>query len=42
VSGSAPYDGTLRHKGWRAANVKLPTPTKGHDSTIIYPAEVEL
>lgn len=42
VRGSAPYKGTLRHKGWRASKVSLPTPTKGHDSTIISPAEVEL
>lgn len=42
VRGSAPYEGTLRHRGWRASKVTLPTPTKGHDSTIICPAEVEL
>lgn len=42
VQGSAPYKGVLRHRGWRAADVVLPTPVKGHDSTVIAPAEVEL
>lgn len=42
VQGSAPYKGTLRHRGWRATDLELPTPVKGHDSTVIAPAEVEL
>ncbi len=42
VQGSAPYKGVVRHRGWRAADLVLPTPVKGHDSTIIAPAEVEL
>ncbi len=42
VQGSAPYKGVLRHRGWRAADLVLPTPVKGHDSTVIAPAEVEL
>jgi hypothetical protein len=42
VRGSAPYEGTLRHKGWRATKVTLPSPTKGHDATLVCPAEVEL
>jgi hypothetical protein len=42
VQGSAPYKGTLRHKGWRASDLSLPTPVKGHDATVIAPAEVEL
>jgi hypothetical protein len=42
VRGSAPYRGVLRHKGWRAKDLKLPTPTEGHDMSIVCPAEVEL
>jgi hypothetical protein len=42
VRGKAPYEGVLRHKGWRATKVSLPTPTKGHDATVVCPAEVEL
>jgi hypothetical protein len=42
VKGSAPYKGVLRHRGWRAADLVLPTPVGGHDPRIIAPAEVEL
>ncbi len=42
VRGAAPYKGTLRHRGWRAREVALPTPVKGHDPKVIAPAEVEL
>lgn len=42
VVGSAPFSGSLTHKGWRAAKVELPKTTAGHDVTVIAPAEVEL
>lgn len=42
VSGNGPFQGTLRHKGWRAITVKLPEPTKHHVHEILCPAEVEL
>lgn len=42
VSGKGPYKGVLRHRGWRAREVKLPVPAPGHDPTILAPAEVEL
>ncbi|WP_437333035.1 DUF2760 domain-containing protein [Sorangium sp. So ce394] len=42
VSGSAPYRGVLRHRGWRADELSLPTPIAGHDASVIAPAEVEL
>jgi hypothetical protein len=42
VQGAAPYKGVLRHRGWRASDLVLPVPVKGHDSTVIAPAEVEL
>lgn len=42
VQGSAPYQGVLRHKGWRAQSVKLPELLDGHDANVVAPAEVEL
>jgi Domain of unknown function (DUF2760) len=40
VAGNPPFRGTLRHHGWRASAVKLPTATG--DATLLAPAEVEL
>src|SRR5262249_18008373 len=34
VQGSPPYKGVLRHRGWRAADLVLPTPVKGHDPLV--------
>jgi hypothetical protein len=42
VQGSAPYAGVLRHRGWRATKVTLPTPVEGYDPSVLAPAEVEL
>jgi hypothetical protein len=42
VKGSAPFKGILRHRGWRASELVLPTPVAGHDPNILAPAEVEL
>jgi hypothetical protein len=42
VTGSAPYRGVLRHKGWRATQCSLPEPAPGHDASVLAPAEVEL
>lgn len=42
LQGSAPYQGVLRHRGWRASKLTLPVPVKGHDAGVIAPAEVEL
>jgi hypothetical protein len=42
VGGSAPFKGTLRHRGWRAGKATLPVPVAGHDPSILAPAEVEL
>jgi Domain of unknown function (DUF2760) len=42
VQGSPPYRGVLRHRGWRASDLSLPTSVKGHDASVIAPAEVEL
>lgn len=42
VAGSAPYRGVLRHRGWRAEQLELPTPVGEHDASLIAPAELEL
>ena len=42
VVGTAPFTGTLIHRGWRAEAVKLPKLSAGHDTTIVAVAEVEL
>ena len=42
VVGSAPFTGTLVHRGWRAEEVTLPKLSEGHDVTIVAAAEVEL
>ena len=42
VSGSPPFKGTLRHHGWRAVKVTMPTLSDGVDPTVVAPAEVEL
>ncbi|MFS2134850.1 DUF2760 domain-containing protein [Duganella sp. Dugasp56] len=42
VVGSAPFRGALSHRGWRAANVRLPKLAEAHDAAILAPAEVEL
>ena len=42
AKGEAPYKGTLRHKGWRVVEAKLPTLSEGVDRNVIAPAEVEL
>ena len=42
VVGSAPFTGTLVHRGWKATEVKLPKISVEHDTSIIAPAEVEL
>jgi hypothetical protein len=42
VAGAGPYSGILRHRGWRALDLTLATPTATHDATILAPAEVEI
>jgi hypothetical protein len=42
VVGEPPFRGTLRHRGWRCTEVKLPKITEGHDVRVIAAAEVEL
>jgi hypothetical protein len=42
VSGTAPFRGTLKHRGWIAVNVRIPTLSEALDPRVIAPAEVEL
>lgn len=42
VVGSAPFQGSLNHRGWRATDVRLPQLSNGHDVHVLAQAEVEL
>ncbi|MDR9829047.1 DUF2760 domain-containing protein [Vibrio sp. FNV 38] len=42
VTGSAPFNGTLVHKGWKASSMTLPKLAENYDASVIAPAEVEL
>lgn len=42
VSGDPPFTGVLRHRGWRAAKLELPTLSTSQDPRIIAPAEIEI
>jgi hypothetical protein len=42
VGGQPPYAGVLRHRGWRATRLDLPTVVGDHDARVLAPAEVEL
>lgn len=42
IVGTAPFTGTLVHKGWQVTSIRLPKLTQGHNANIVAPAEVEL
>lgn len=42
VAGEPPLRGTLRHRGWRVAEVNLPSLPQGTGRAIVAPAEVEI
>jgi len=42
VTGEPPFKGVLRHRGWQAKKLTLPTLTQGLDARHIAPAEVEI
>lgn len=42
VVGQAPFNGTLIHRGWQVADIRLPKITEGRNMRVIAPAEVEL
>ena len=41
VPDKAPYNGELRHKGWKSDKVKLPKRTGKINVNVVYPAEIE-
>lgn len=42
VKGSAPFQGVLKHRGWRVTKLELPKVLEGHDPHVVAQAEVEL
>lgn len=42
IVGTAPFTGTLVHKGWQVTSIRLPKLTLAHNAAIVAPAEVEL
>lgn len=42
VTGEPPFNGVLRHHGWRARQINIPPLPMDGDKTVIAPAEVEL
>jgi hypothetical protein len=42
VSGEPPFDGVLRHRGWRVERIDLPQQMQERDDLIVAPAEVEV
>lgn len=42
VNGEPPFAGVLRHHGWRATKIKLPSLSDGVDRSVLAPAEVEV
>ncbi|MCP4353668.1 MAG: DUF2760 domain-containing protein [Desulfobacterales bacterium] len=42
VTGEPPFKGVVRHRGWKAKRLDLPTLSKSQDPNIIAPAEVEI
>ncbi len=42
ITGQAPFNGVLVHKGWQVTELNLPKLTEGHNAKIVASAEVEL
>jgi len=42
VVGQPPFAGSLRHRGWRVTEVRLPKLAEQHDARVVAPAELEL
>jgi hypothetical protein len=42
ITGKPPLRGLLRHRGWRATQVNLPSLPKGTGRSVVAPAEVEI
>ncbi len=42
VSGSPPFSGIVKHRGWEVRGFALPEPAEGRDPAVVAAAEVEL
>lgn len=42
VTGEPPFKGIVRHRGWTASKLELPTLSEGRNPDIISPAEIEI
>lgn len=42
VTGTPPFQGVLRHRGWQAMQVQLPPVAEGAGRAVVAPAEVEI
>ena len=43
VNGEPPFDGVVKHRGWRVKDARLPTlPATRGDTSVLSPAEVEI
>ncbi|MDH3600221.1 MAG: DUF2760 domain-containing protein, partial [Candidatus Tectomicrobia bacterium] len=42
VTGTPPFQGVLRHRGWQATQVQLPPLAEGAGRAVVAPAEVEI
>jgi hypothetical protein len=42
ITGKPPLRGLLRHRGWRATQVNLPSLPEGTSRSVVAPAEVEI
>ncbi len=42
ISGNPPFEGVLRHRGWKSGKKEIPKLSDIQDSTVITPAEVEI
>ncbi len=42
VSGEPPFQGILKHRGWRVKQILLPRLPEGQDELVLMPAEVDL
>lgn len=42
VAGKPPFEGVVRHRGWRAGRLELPTLSGSRDDRTIAPAEIEI
>lgn len=40
--GNPPFTGTVRHRGWRVKEIKLPSAAPNQDPFVLAPAEIEL